>query len=140
VLPVTWYDGQRHRPKRAELGLPKGYKLPSSGSVLIGEAGTMVIPHWDVPRLFPEDKFYEFEMPHLGDVNHYTGWVDACLGDGTTTSNFEYAGPLTEAVLLGAVAVRFPGERLQWNSRTASFTNNSRANCYLTKPYRAGWC
>jgi hypothetical protein len=65
--------------------------------------------------------------------------VDACLGDGKTTSHFGYAGPLTEAVLLGVVAVRFPGERLQWDPRSAQITNHSQANGRLTKNYRKDW-
>jgi predicted dehydrogenase len=139
VLPVTWYDGRRHKPKRAALGLPKEYRVPGAGSAVIGEAGTMVVPHWDMPRLFPEDKFRGFEMPQLNDVNHYTSWVDACLGDGKTTSHFGYAGPLTETVLLGSLAVRFPGERLQWDSPGGKFTNHDAANGRLTKSYRPGW-
>jgi predicted dehydrogenase len=139
VLPVTWYDGRRRRPRRRELGLPDGYQLPGAGSAIIGEAGTMVVPHWDVPRLFPEEKFHDFEMPALEDVNHYTSWVDACLGDGSTTSHFDYAGPLTETVLLGSVAIRFAGERLQWDAAAGRFTNHAAANRWLAKPYRAGW-
>jgi predicted dehydrogenase len=138
-LPLTWYDGEGHRPRRTALGLPEGYDLPGSGSALVGEAGTMVIPHWDLPRLFPEDKFRDYDVPELDDVNHYTSWVDACLEGSTTTSHFGYAGPLTEAVLLGVVAVRFPGERLEWDSRAGRFTNHSDANGRLTKSYRAGW-
>jgi hypothetical protein len=139
VLPVTWYDGPEHRPARAGLGLPAEYELPGSGSVLVGESGTMVIPHWDKPRLFPEEKFREYERPRLDDLNHYTSWVDACLGDGQTTSHFGYAGPLTEAVLLGAVAIRFPGQRLEWDSPAGRFTNHAEANSRLTKQYRRGW-
>jgi predicted dehydrogenase len=139
VLPLTWYDGRGHKPKRAGLGLPKNYKLPGAGSILVGEAGTMVVPHWDTPRLFPEDKFRDYEMPRLEDLNHYTTWVDACLGDGTTTSHFGYAGPLTEAVLLGTVAIRFPGQRLQWNASGGEFLNQADANERLKKSYRPGW-
>jgi hypothetical protein len=107
--------------------------------VVVGDSGTMVIPHWDLPRLFPEEKFRDYGTPQLDDINHYTGWVDACLDDGTTTSNFSYAGPLTEAVLLGAVAIRFAGERLQWDSRAGRLTNHAAANSHLTKAYRRGW-
>jgi predicted dehydrogenase len=138
-LPLTWYDGQRHKPKRATLGVPTSYRLPGSGSALVGEDGTMVIPHWDMPRLFPEEKFRDYDIPQLEDVNHYTSWVDACLDSGKTTSNFSYAGPLTEAVLLGAVAIRFPGQRLEWNSSAARITNHAQANARLTKSYRSGW-
>jgi predicted dehydrogenase len=139
ALPLTWYDGRRHRPRREELGLPDDDRLAGSGSALIGEAGTMVLPHWDMPQLFPEEKFRDYAVPKLEDVNHYTSWAHACLDGGTTTSNFDYAGPLTETVLLGVVAVRFPGERLEWDMRSGQFTNHSAANERLTTSYRSGW-
>jgi predicted dehydrogenase len=139
VVPLTWYDGDQHRPEHDAVSLPKEYELPGSGSVLVGETGTMVIPHWDVPRLFPEEKFREYAIPQLDDVNHYTSWVDACLDNGRTTSNFDYAGPLTEAVLLGAVAIRFPGQRLQWDTQAARIKNHAGANSHLTWPYRRNW-
>jgi predicted dehydrogenase len=139
VLPVTWYDGAGRHPDRAALGLPDSYEMPGAGSVLVGESGTLVIPHVGEPRLFPEDKFRDYAMPVMEDVNHYTGWVDACLGNGTTTSHFGYAGPLTEAVLLGAVAVRLPQEKLLWDTSAAKFTNHNQANGYLTKSYRSSW-
>jgi predicted dehydrogenase len=138
-LSLTWYDGKGHRPKRRALGLPRDYKVPGGGSCLLGDQGTMVIPHYDMPVLFPKDKFAEFKMPDVGEVNHYTSWVDACHGDGQTTSNFGYAGPLTEAVLLGVVAIQFPKEQLQWNAPACEITHNADATARLTKTYREGW-
>ncbi len=138
-LPLTWYDGQGHKPDRAALGLPDSYELPHAGSVLLGEDGTMVIPHWAEPKLFPEEKFRDFAMPMLEDVDHFTSWVDACLGDGRTTSHFAYAGPLTEAVLLGVIALRFPHEQLQWDSRAGRFTHHADATARVGKEYRRGW-
>jgi predicted dehydrogenase len=138
-LPLTWRDGKGHKPKRKTLGLPREYELPHAGSVLIGESGTMVIPHYDMPLLFPKEKFAEFKMPEVGEVNHYTSWVEACLGDGQTTSHFEYAGPLSEAVLLGVVAIQFPKEQLQWNAKAGEFTHHADATARLTKEYRTGW-
>jgi predicted dehydrogenase len=139
TLPLTWYDGDGHTPDPANLGLSGDYRLPGSGSVLVGDAGTMVIPHVGAPQLLPEDKFRDYDVPQLEDINHYTSWVDACLGDGKTTSHFSYAGPLTEAVLLGVVAVRFPSERLHWDSKAAQITNHREANGRLSKNYRHGW-
>jgi predicted dehydrogenase len=138
-MPLTWYDGKDHKPKRNVLGLPEDYKIPHAGSALIGEKGTMVVPHWSMPDLFPREKFAEFKMPEVGELNHYTGWVDACLGDGKTLSNFAYAGPLTEAVLLGVVAIRFPKEQLQWDSKGMQVTHHADATARLTKEYRKGW-
>jgi predicted dehydrogenase len=139
VLPLTWYDGEGRKPERAGLGLPEDYELPHAGSVLVGEGGTMVIPHWSEPRLFPEDKFRDYKIPKLQKVNHYTSWAHACLGDGRTTSHFGYAGPLTEAVLLGVTAIRFPREKLFWDSRAGCFRHHADASARLTKEYRCGW-
>jgi predicted dehydrogenase len=139
LLPLTWYDGKDHKPRRDGLGLPETYELPHAGSVLVGQRGTLVIPHWSQPRLFPESQFQEYDMPTLDEVNHYTSWVDACLGDGRTTSHFGYAGPLTEAVLLGVIAIRFPREQLQWDSRAGRFVHHADATGRLTKEYRRGW-
>ncbi|MEX0642329.1 MAG: Gfo/Idh/MocA family oxidoreductase [Pirellulales bacterium] len=139
VLPLTWYDGKGHKPDCASFGLPAKYELPDAGSVLVGEAGMLVIPHVADAKLFPEDKFKDYDLPKLGDVNHYTSWVDACLDSGKTTSNFTYAGSLSETVLLGVLATRFPGEQLLWDARTARFTQHESANARLSKEYRPGW-
>jgi hypothetical protein len=139
TIHVTWYDGEDHKPERDGLGLPESYKLPHAGSVFVGEKGSMVLPHWSQPRLFPEEKFADYDAPKLEDLNHYTDWALACLGEGTTGSNFGYAGPLTEAVLLGGIAIRFPKEQLQWDTARGKFTHHSDANSRLTKEYRTGW-
>lgn len=138
-ITVTWYDGKDHKPDREGLGLPDDFELPHAGSVLVGEKGTIVLPHWAMPRLFPADRFAEYKVPKVESIDHYTSWAHACLGDGTTKSNFDYAGPLTEAVLLGAIAIRFPKEQLQWDNDAAKFTHHADANAHLTKAYRKGW-
>jgi hypothetical protein len=92
-----------------------------------------------MPVLFPKEKFSEFKMPEVGEINHYTSWVDACVGEGQTSSHFGYAGPLTESVLLGVVAIRFPKEPLQWDAEAGEFTHHADATARLTKDYREGW-
>jgi predicted dehydrogenase len=134
TLSLTWYDGQGKHPPREKLGLPDGVKTPGAGSVLIGEKGTLLIPHVGKPRLFPER---EFEM--VPGVDHYVGWADACRGEGKTTSHFDYAGPLTETVLLGTVAIRVPGETLKWDAAAMKVTNSATADGLLRKKYRKGW-
>jgi predicted dehydrogenase len=138
-IVVTWYDGKEHKPKTEGLGLPEEYKLPGAGSVFVGEKGTLVLPHWAQPTLFPTDKFKDYKIANMGDINHYTSWAHACLGDGTTKSNFNYAGPLTETVLIGAIAIRFPKEQLMWDSKAMEFTHHADATARLTKEYRKGW-
>jgi hypothetical protein len=121
------------------MGLPEKYELPGAGSAFVGEKGTLILPHWADATLFPTEKFKDYKLPALEDINHYTSWAHACLGDGTTKSNFNYAGPLTEAVLLGAIAIRFPKEQLMWDSKALEFTHHADATARLTKEYRKGW-
>ncbi len=136
---VTWYDGKGHLPAKDGMGLPEKYELPGGGSAFVGEKGTMILPHWADATLFPVEKFKDYKMPALEDINHYTAWAHACLGDGATKSNFDYAGPLTETVLLGAIAIRFPKEQLMWDSKGLEFTHHADATTRVTKAYRKGW-
>ncbi|HWB08104.1 MAG TPA: Gfo/Idh/MocA family oxidoreductase [Pirellulales bacterium] len=139
TLKLTWYDGQGAKPPRELLGVPDGFELPSSGSLLKGENGMMVIPHVALPKLLPLEKFADYKFPEVGSRDHYVSWADACRGEGTTTSHFDYSGPLTEAVLLGTVAIRVPHERLEWDAAALKITNSSDASRLLTKSYRDGW-
>lgn len=139
TIKVTWYDGEGKFPSREAIGLPAKYELPGSGSVLIGEKGSLVIPHVANPKLFPEEKFADFKIQVVPSVDHYTSWADACRGEGKTTSHFDYAGPLTETVLLGTIGVRLPGTVLAWNSEKMQITGSPHAQGMLTKSYRDGW-
>lgn len=140
TVRVVWYDAVGVLPPRENLGdIPADYKLPVAGSVLVGEKGSLVIPHVAMPAIFPQEKFPAKELPVIEGVDHYTQWADACLGKGETTSHFDYAGPLTEAVLLGTVGIRFPHQELVWDAKALKITNHAEANEWLTKPYRKGW-
>jgi len=139
TVKVTWYDGEGKFPTRESLGLPERYTLPKAGSALIGEKGTLVIPHVAMPKLFPEEKFAEFQIPVVPARNHYTSWADACRGEDRTTSSFDYSGPLTETVLLGTIAIRLAGTALSWNAADLKIANSAPAQALLTKSYRADW-
>ncbi len=65
--------------------------------------------------------------------------ADAARGVGKATDDFSYAGPLTETVLLGTVAIRRPGQTLKWDAEKVAITNSEEAHAMLTKPYRSGW-
>src|SRR5579883_193696 len=139
TLPLTWYDGEGKLPAREKLGVAADVKLPGSGSILIGEKGSLLIPHVAMPRLLPEESFKEFKIEKVPAVDHYTGWADACRGVSKTTSHFDYAGPLTETVLLGTVAIRVPGETLKWDAEAMKVTNSPKADGLLRKTYQKGW-
>lgn len=139
TITLHWYDGEGHFPPAEAHGLPKSYKLPGSGSVLVGEKGSLVVPHVGMPKLFPEEQFADFKIKVIPEVNHYTSWADACRGEGKTTSSFVYAGPLTEAVLLGSIAIRVPGKTLRWDNSLLAIPNSTAANALIHKRYRKGW-
>jgi len=139
-LSLTWYDGEGVTPPREALkDIPEGAKLPGAGSVLIGEKGSLVVPHVALPTLYPADRYSSVEVPKVAGVDHYVQFADACRGVGETTSNFGYAGPLTEAVMLGTIGVRLPGETLSWDAEALRVTNNEAAQAMVSKPYRKGW-
>ncbi len=138
-LRVTWYDGGR-LPRLAVPGVPEPRTLDTPASLIVGTAGALLLPHWGTPKLFPEADFADYPLPDPGPAHHWHDWVDACLaGNPTLSDNFAYAGPLTEAVQLGNVAVRFPGQRLEWNPVAFRIENLPEANAFLTKTYRPGW-
>lgn len=140
TLQVTWYDGDGVRPPRETLGdVPQSFELPTAGSVLVGEKGTLVIPHVAMPKLFPEDAYPADKVPQVDGVDHYVQWADACRGTGQTTSAFDYSGPLTETVLLGTVAIRLPGAPLQWDAANLQIPNSAAGQQLLTKTYAPGW-
>ena len=86
--------------------------------------GVMVLPHVKMPRLLGAAKGHPFE-PVPGE-DHWHQFIDAARGEGKTTANFDYAGPLTEAVLLGSVAERFPKQTLDWDAAGLKFSKVRR--------------
>ncbi len=101
--------------------------------------GQLLLPHIGEAMLFPEDTFRDYQRPDVPQTDHYHQWVDACLGKGQASMNFDLAGPLTEALLLGVVANRFPGQQLQWNAKALEITNCLPANDLLARDYRDGF-
>ena len=138
TVKVTWYDGNERPPK--EVQPPLGdEKLPGQGSLFIGTKGMMLLPHIARAQLFPEKDFEDWQRPKVTENDHWEQFVDACRGIGETSANFNYAGPLTEAVLLGSVATRFPNATMQWNAKKLKFMNLPEANQYIRRRYRKGW-
>ena len=71
-------------------------------------------------------------------IGHAQEWITACKGGQPAESNFDYAGPMTETVLLGNIAIR-TGKKLYWDSDNMRITNIPEANVYLHRLYREGW-
>jgi len=138
TVNVTWYDGTQ-RPPREVQALLGQEKLPGQGSIFIGTDGVMLLPHIGKPRLLPEEKFAQYKFPAVESGNHYTLFLEAVRGNARTTAGFDYSGPLTETVLLGGVASRFPQTTLAWDARALKFRNVRAANAFLRRTYRRGW-
>jgi len=71
-------------------------------------------------------------------VDHYQDWIRGCKGGPKPLSNFDYAGPLTEAILLGNVAA-LAGQKLEWDGPNMKVTNTTAADKFLRRTYRDGW-
>ena len=136
TLKWMWYDGRNSVPKPTQFKLPLGVRFPGQASFFVGTEGMMLLPHIGEPVLFPETKFSKYKKPHVVDRNHYHQWVNACLGKGTTGAPFSFGGPLTEALLMGVVANRFPGEVLKWDAKKFEFVRNEEANKLIKRKYR----
>jgi predicted dehydrogenase len=141
TVEVTWYDGVQRPPAHIQaLALDdtaEGSKLPDQGSIFRGTHGVMVLPHVSMPRLLGEAKGHPVDA--VAGEDHWFQFINAARGEGRTTANFDYAGPLTEAVLLGSVASRFPRQTLDWDAKALKFTNVAKANQFVRRAYRHGW-
>jgi hypothetical protein len=137
AVPVTWYDGAAKPPKDI-IALLEGDEMPGSGSIFVGTSGTMLLPHVGRALLYPDKKYKNLRFPDITSNDHWGEFVQACLTGSPTSAPFSYAGPLTEAVLLGSVACRFPQTTLKWNGPALKF-EEAEANKYIRRNYRAGW-
>ncbi len=143
AVKLHWYDGGILPARPDEL--EEGRELSAEdGLIFVGDKGKMYVEGWggNSPRLIPEAKMKAYEPPPKTlprSIGHHKEWIQACKTGSSTRSNFEFAGPLTEAVLLGTVCVRTGGKRLIWDSANMKITNVPEANEYLHYEYRSGW-
>ncbi len=142
-LKLHWYDGGLLPERPAELE-PNRELDPEDGVIFVGDKGKMLVTGWggEHPRLLPEslDKAYKRPPKTLPrSIGHHKEWIQACKTGSGTRSNFDFAGPLTEAVLLGSVCIRNGGEKLLWDSENLKITNDPDANKFLHYEYRKGW-
>jgi len=140
TVDVWWYDGGELPPDA--LREPVGARFPDQGSIVVGTDGLIVLPHGSAePFVLPESKMAQVPAIDITDRDHYAEFVDAVLGGGkqTCSASFAYAGPLTESVIIGNVAARFPGETLKFDAKALKFPGKPEADQYLTRTYRDGW-
>ncbi len=132
---LTWYSGRR--PHYFEEGL-----LPEwgNGTLFVGSDG-MLLADYGRHVLLPKEKFQDWvpPTPSIPDsIGHHAEWIEGCKTRTPALCDFSYAGPLTEAVLLGNVAYR-SGQRLSWDARHMKLPGTPEAEKYLRRRYRRGW-
>ncbi|MBN83954.1 MAG: oxidoreductase [Planctomycetaceae bacterium] len=140
-VKMTWYEGGLLPPSPPEL--PPGERLPDNGVLYVGSRGKMYHgSHGAMPQVLPVGlRDAAAAVPRTLDRSpgHHSEWLLACQGKGTAMSNFSYSGPLTETVLLGVLAQRAPGNRLEWDGAKMQVTNHPALNAFVHKEYRPGW-
>jgi len=140
LLPYVWRDGKAGKPPLSTSEyLPSDLKLPKQGTLFVGEKGAIVHSHGGSPLVFPNDLLDGYDMPEIERRGHFESWHEAIQTGKPACASFDFSAPLTETVLLGNIAVRFPKERLEWDSKTLRFTNNQQANEFVRTEYRKGW-
>lgn len=128
-------------------------ELPEQGAMFVGEKGRLLLPHFmELPKKIVNGRYVDItkEIAKVEKANnlgkpirnyasegpkHYHEFVEACLGRGACTAPFSYSARLTETILLGVIAGRFPNKTLHWNSDAAKFAEEE-ANQYLSGIYR----
>lgn len=149
---LYWYDGRDgNNPPPRPSAIPADYELGSEkgqcGTLFIGSKGYLTCgTYGQRPRLLPEADFAGYQKPspsipriEKGDEGSHLDWLKACKGGGyVSCSNFDYAAPFTEIILLGNLALR-TGHMIQWDAQNMRVTNVPEANNLVTEPYRSGW-
>ena len=163
-IKVSWYDGGLLPALPDELLPGEQFGGDDGGALFIGTGGKLMVDcYGERPRLLPSRLMTEKTMPAKTIARvpegHYLQWVNACIagyGKGITSSPFEYAGPFTESILIGNLAIRswglentkklkdsdadYPGrKKLLWDAKNMRITNFDEANQFVKREYRNGW-
>ncbi len=165
TLKVSWYDGGLMPKRPEELKPEEDFGNWDGGVLFIGTKGKLLADCYGAnPRLLPLSKNESAQavkqtIARVPNEDHYLQWVNACLegyGKGVTSSPFEYAGPFTESILMGNLAIRsalytdpkvtgwgnnkFTGrKKLLWDAKNMKITNFDAANQFVKREYRSGW-
>lgn len=151
-VTLTWYDGKKlpEVPK----GVAEGTKLGDNGCLVVGSKLTAVGgSHAGSPKVIAvgdkadgaavadASKHWQEVHKTVKGTDHYGQWVKASIAKDQQAAkcNFEYAVPFTQAILLGCIALRFPGQELLWDNEKKQFSNFAEANQWLTFKARDGY-
>ena len=156
-IKLTWMDGGLLPQRPVELLPNENMGSKDGGIIMEGTKGKIIAEMWaEKPILLPSyrmqnETFPSETLPRVPE-GHYVQWVNACIkgyGNSKTSSDFDFSGPFTEAILLGNVALRtyqikrdntYPGrKKLLWDASKLQITNFEEANQFVKRKYRNGW-
>jgi len=141
-VTLTWYDGGKMPPRPEELEEGRRMGDADGGALLVGDKGKIMTgTYGNGVRLIPEKKMKAMKRPKVEypkSPGHHAEWLEACKGGPAAGSNFDYAGRLTETVLLGNVALR-AGKPIEWDAENMKVANVPGAERFITRAYREGW-
>jgi len=141
ALTLTWYDGGLRPPLLQ--GLEAEMKMGAGGTLYVGDKGKILDD-----KIIPKKRRDAYKIPEPtipSSPGHEMEWILACKGGEPAGSNFEWAGPLTETVLLGNIALRKEmrdfqtSQTLLFDPEKPGFPNMPEAEKFLTCEYRQGW-
>ena len=146
-VKLTWWDGGMMPPRPEELEPGRRMGDSDGGVLFVGDKGSLDVrllrPQ---PAVDPGGKDAGLQATQAaveripgGEEGHEKDWVCACKGGKPASSNFDFSGPLSEMVLMGNLAVRYPNRKLLWDGEKMEVTNDSEANSYIRPHYRQGW-
>ncbi|HMQ49801.1 MAG TPA: Gfo/Idh/MocA family oxidoreductase [Saprospiraceae bacterium] len=153
-VTLHWYDGGLMPRRPAELKDGEDMSREDGGILMIGDNGKILCDMYGAnPRLLPTELMKDFKAPDPWlprvTVSHQRNWVEAIKGGPAPSSNFDYAGPFTETVLMGNLALRshtikegdeYTGRKpLLWDGENMRITNYEPANQFVRREYRNGW-
>ena len=139
--------GDLPRPPREGRPAPERTgRISNNGSLFIGDKGFITTgTYGEGTRLLPAERMKDYKMPPpilkrapaSNEAGHHADWIHAAKTGEPADSNFSIAGPFTEWMLVGTLALRFEG-KLEWDSEKMK-TNNPEANKLIKPIYRKGW-
>jgi hypothetical protein len=146
AVKLHWYDGGMMPPRPDELEKDRRMGDDDGGVLFVGDKGKLMCGcYGSSPQLIPYTRMKEYQRPAKSiprvETSHEMHWVECCKKGRTQepSSHFDYAGPFTESVVMGNLAIRFPNRQLLWDGNAMKVTNLEEANAFVNPPYREGW-
>jgi predicted dehydrogenase len=142
-ITLVWHSGTEKIPRAKEL--EEGRKPVETGAYVYGDKGVIMYGSHGAGgvRIIPETAMQAYQRPaqKIPRVKeHHDDWLRAIRTGGKAGSDFSsYGGPLTEVAMLGVIALKLPGTKLEWDAPNMRFTNCDEANQYVNPAYRPGW-